>query len=93
MERARSTVHNWVQKAGLQPNTGKQPNYIALNETVIQPNDQRYCLYAAVDPDTNEFLHVRLYPTRTTMLTKQFVEELREKHHFENSVFLVDGAP
>ena len=27
------------------------------------------------------------------MLTKQFLVELREKHHIENSVFLVDGAP
>lgn len=92
VERARSTVHNWVQKAGLHPNSGKNPNHVAIDETVIQLNDQRYWLYAAVDPETNEFLHVRLFPTRTTVLTKQFVEELREKHHVENAVFLVDGA-
>lgn len=26
VERARSTIHNWVQKAGLQPHDGKDPN-------------------------------------------------------------------
>jgi putative transposase len=93
VERARSTVHNWVQKAGLQPTSGKKPNHVAVDETVIQLNDQRYWLYAAVDPETNEFLHVRLFPTRTIVLTKQFLEELREKHRVETAVFLVDGAP
>ena len=60
VDRARSTVHNWVQKAGLQPTDGKSPNHVALDETVIQLNNERFWLYAAVDPHTNEFLHVRL---------------------------------
>jgi putative transposase len=93
VERARSTVRNWVQKAGLQPNSGKNPNHVAVDETVIQLNNERYGLYAAVDPETTEFLHVRLVPTRTIVLTKQFVEELREKHRVEAAVFPVDGAP
>jgi transposase-like protein len=93
VQRARSTVHNWVQKADLQPEDGKSPNHVALDETVIQLNDQRYWLYAAVDPDTNEFLHVRLFPTRTIVLTKQFLQELQEKHNVATAVFLVDGAP
>jgi len=50
VDRARSTVHNWVQKTGLQPHDGKDPNHLAIDETVIQLNDQRYWLYAAVDP-------------------------------------------
>ena len=60
---------------------------------MIQLNNQRFWLYAAVDPDTNEFLHVRLYPTRTIVLTKQFLTELREKHDVADSLFLVDSAP
>ncbi|TYL37312.1 hypothetical protein CV102_16935 [Natronococcus pandeyae] len=60
---------------------------------MIQLPDQRYWLYAAVDPDTNEFLHVRLYPTRTTALTEMFLRKLKEKHDVENAVFLVDSAP
>jgi len=50
-------------------------------------------LYAAVDPETNDFLHVRLFPTRTIVLTKQFLAELQEKHDVADAVFLVDGAP
>ncbi|MFC6765303.1 IS6 family transposase [Natrinema soli] len=93
VERERSTIHNWVQKANLQPTAGKQPDHIALDETMIQLTDQRYWLYAAVDPETNEFLHVRLYSTRTTALTEIFLHELREKHAVEDAVFLVDSAP
>jgi transposase-like protein len=42
VDRRRSTVHNWVQKAGLQPTEGKSPDRVAVDETVIQINDQRY---------------------------------------------------
>ncbi len=93
VERCRSTVHNWVQKADLQPTDGKNPNHVAVDETLIQPNDQRYWLYAAVDPETNEFPHMKLYPTRTIVVTKQFLTELHEKHRVIDAVFLVDGAP
>jgi transposase-like protein len=93
VDHARSTVHNWVQKAGLQPKNGKAPDQVAVDETVIRLNDQRFWLYAAVDPAADEFLHVRLYPTRTTALTEQFLAELTEKHDADDAVFLVDGAP
>ena len=56
VERCCSTVHNWVQKAGLQPVSGKNPNHVAVDETVIQLNDQRFWRYAAADPDSDEFL-------------------------------------
>jgi len=93
VERARSTVHNWVQKAQLQPTAGKSPDHVAIDETVIQLTDQRYWLYAAVDPATNEFLHVRLFPTRNTAVTGIFLAELSEKHDVEDAVFLVDSGP
>ena len=93
VERCRTTVHNWVQKADLQPTEGRPPNHVAVDETVIRVNDQRYWLYAAVDPDTNHLLHVRLFPTRTTALTEMFLADLREKHLVEDATFLVDGAP
>ncbi len=64
-----------------------------LAEAVIQLDDQRYWLYAAVDPETNEFLHIKLYLTRTTELTEMFLCELREKHDVQDAVFLVDPAP
>jgi transposase-like protein len=59
---------------------------------VIRIDDQRYCLYAAVDPKTNNILHLRLFTTVKTALTERFLQELREKHGIEDAVFLVDGA-
>ncbi|MFC6987641.1 IS6 family transposase [Haloplanus sp. GCM10025708] len=93
VDRCRSTVHNWVQKADLQPLDGADPDHVAVDETVIQLNDEQYWLYAAVDPATNRLLHVRLFPTRTQALTEMFLSELREKHLVDDAIFLVDGAP
>jgi len=92
VQRARSTVHNWVHKAGLQPEDGRSPNHVADDETVIRLNDERYWLYAAVDPDTNDLLHTKLEPTRTNVLAYGFFVELRESHDVSDAVFLVDGA-
>jgi putative transposase len=92
VQRSRKAVHDWVQKADLQPESGKSPNQIALDETVIRINDQQFWLYAAADPATNDLLHVQLFSTTTTALTEIFLRELRQKHDVENAVFLVDGA-
>ena len=92
VERARSTVHNWVHKADLQPEAGCSPDHVAVDETVIRLNDEQYWLYAAVDPDTNELLHTKLEPVRTNALAHAFFAELREKHDVDDAVFLVDGA-
>jgi len=92
VQRSRKAVHDWVQKADLQPESGKSPNQVALDETVIRINDQQFWLYAAADPATNELLHVRLFSTTTTALTEIFLRELRQKHDVETAVFLVDGA-
>src|SRR6056297_1514336 len=80
VQRARSTVHNWVHKADLQPESGKNPDHVAVDETVIQLNDERYWLYAAVDPATNELLHTKLEPVRNNAFVHAFLAELREKH-------------
>jgi putative transposase len=93
VDRSRSTVHNWVQKAGLQPDEGRCPDHVALDETVIRINDQRYWLYAAIDPDTNEFLHVKRGTAQNLGLSEIFLGELQEKHDVSDAVFLVDGAP
>jgi len=93
VDRCRSTVHNWIQKADLQPTEGRNPNYVAMDETIIRVNNQRYWLFAAVDPDTNRLLHVRLFPTRNQALIEMFLAELREKHLVDDAIFLIDGAP
>lgn len=92
VQRSRKAVHDWVQKADLQPASGGAPDHVALDETVIRIDGQQYWLYAAASPDTSEFLHIRLYPTTTTALTERFLQELAEKHDVEDAVFLVDRA-
>ena len=61
VERSRTAIHNWVQKAELQPTSDAAPDHIAVDETVIQVNDERRWLYAVVNSETNKFLHVRLF--------------------------------
>ncbi|TMT87367.1 IS6 family transposase [Haloterrigena sp. H1] len=92
VERARSTVHNWVHKADLQPEEGQSPDHVAVDETVIRLNDEQYWLYAAVDPETNELLHTKLEPTTTKVLAHSFLTEISEKHNVDDAVFLVDGS-
>ena len=92
VERVRSTVHNWVHKADLQPESGRSPNHVAVDETVIRLNDEQYWLYAAVDPETNDLLHTQLEPTRNNAIADQFFADLREKHDVDDAIILVDGA-
>ncbi len=92
VKRARSTVHNWVHKADLQPEDGQSPDHVTVDETVIQLNDKKYWLYAAVDPQTNKLLHTKLGPTTTKVLAHSFLAEIREKHDIDDAVFLVDGS-
>ena len=40
VQRSRKAVHDWVHKADLQPTSGKAPNQVAVDETVIRINDQ-----------------------------------------------------
>jgi transposase-like protein len=40
--RARATIHNWVHKAELQPESGRSPDHVAVDETVIQFTDEQY---------------------------------------------------
>ena len=92
VKRAQSTVHNWVHKADLQPEDGRSPDHVAVDETVIQFNDEQYWLYAAVDPETNELLHTKLEPTTNKALANSFLMELSEKHDVSDAVFLVDRS-
>ena len=92
VQRSRTAIHNWVHDAGLQPNSDVNPNHVAVDETAIQVNDQRHWLYAAVDPESNQLFHVRLFHTRTTQLTVAFLRELRRKHDLDQITVFVDDA-
>ena len=91
--RSRTAIHDWVQKAGLEPTGDVTPTEIAVDETVVRVNGRRCWLTAAVDTATNQFLHVRLFQTLTTQLSILFFRELREKYSVSHAVFLVDAAP
>jgi len=92
VERVRSTVHNWVHKADLQPESGRSPNHVAVDETVIRLNDEQYWLYAAVDPETNNLLHTQLETTTNNALADRFFADLRDKHDVDDATVLVDGS-
>ena len=80
VERCRKTVHNWVQKADLQPLDSANPNHVAVIKIVIQLNDERFWLYAAVNPDTNSLLHIKLFSTGNQAITEMFLSKFRDYH-------------
>lgn len=41
VKRTRSTVHNWEHKAELQPENGRSPAHVAVDEAVIRRNDEQ----------------------------------------------------
>jgi len=65
VRQARPTVHSWVHEAELQPEAGRSPDHVAVDETVIRLNDEQYRLYAAVDSETNELLYTSLNQRQT----------------------------
>jgi len=79
VERSRKAVHDWVHKADSQPDEGRNPDHIAIDKTVIQINDKRFWLYAAVDQVNNHLLHVRLFHSTTTIAGVQLREEVTVK--------------
>ncbi len=92
VKRARSTVHNWVHKPDLQPEAGKNSDHVAVDDTVIQLNDERYWVYAAVDPETNELLHTSLELTTNIVIAQTYLVKVSEKHDVSEAVFLIDGS-
>jgi len=92
VDRSRVAVHNWVQKADLQPADGADPDRVAVDQKAIQINDEQYWLYTAADPETNRILHSRLFPTYTIPIARKFLTEVAEKHDVEDALFLVDDA-
>ena len=93
VSRARSTIHNWVLKADLEPRGGCSPEKVALDETVVKIDGEQFWLVGAVEPSTNRILHVGLYASRNMAMIEFFLDELNQKHDVQDAVFLVDGAP
>jgi len=50
VHRSHVAIHDWVQKADLQPASTVTADQLAVDEKVIRINGDDYWLYGAVDP-------------------------------------------
>jgi len=64
-----------------------------VDEAVIQLNDERFWLYAAVDSDMNRLLYFKLSSARNQAITEMFLAEPHEKYLVDDAIFLVDSVP
>jgi len=92
VQRSHVAIHNWVHKADLQPLSTVSANQLAVDEKVIRINGDDYWLYGAVDPETNEILQLKLFPTTTKQTTRWFLDELHQRYQLTDVEFLVDDA-
>ena len=65
---------------------------IALDETCVKVNGLEYWVYAAIDVDRNEILSMRVYPSRNTLASEQFIREAL-KYCDGKPMFIADNAP
>jgi len=65
---------------------------LAVDEKVIRVNGDDYWLYGAADPETNEILQLRLFPTTTKQTARWFLDELHRRYQLNGVEFLVDDA-
>jgi len=92
VQRSHVAIHDWVHKAELQPLSTVTSDQLAVDEKMIRLHGQEFRLYGAVDPYTNEILHVSLFPTANKQTTRWFLTDLRRRYQLDNVVFLVDDA-
>lgn len=78
VDRSRTAIYNWIQKADLRPADGASPNRVAVDETTIQTASGRFWPYAAVDPRTNKFHYVDVFPFKNQQFTLVLLRDLRE---------------
>ncbi|AUX09883.1 transposase [Halalkaliarchaeum desulfuricum] len=92
VQRSHVAIHEWVHKADLQPISTVTADQLAVDEKMIRLHGQEFWLYGAVDPQTNEILHVSLFPTTTKQTTQWFLAELHRRYQLDDVIFLVDDA-
>lgn len=81
-----------MQKADYSRDGGRSLNHVAVNETVMRLDRHHYWLFAAVDPGSNEFLYVKLFPARNRVTTTQFFRELQDGPDPVDAMFVVDKS-
>jgi putative transposase len=92
VQRSHVAIHNWVQKAELQPISTVSSDQLAVDEKVIRINGTDYWLYGAVDRETNKIIHFRLFPATTKQTTRWFLADLHRHCQLDDVEFLVDDA-
>jgi len=92
VERSHVTIHEWVHKVDLQPISTVTADQVVVDEKMIRVNDAEHWLYGAVDPETNEIIHLSLFPSTTKQTTRWFLAELHRRCQLGDPEFLVDSA-
>jgi putative transposase len=92
---SKTAVWKWVRRLGerLNVNTSRMPRrLIALDEACVKANGSGYWVYAAIDVGRNEIVSMRVFPSRNSLATKLFIEDVL-KYCDGNPTFVVDRAP
>ncbi|WP_457549957.1 DDE-type integrase/transposase/recombinase, partial [Archaeoglobus sp.] len=92
---SKSAVHKWIKKfeEKLPIITEKKPRkLIAIDETVVKANGEKYYVYAAIDVERNELILTRVYPSRNYLTSKLFISEVL-KYCENKPKFVIDKAP
>lgn len=84
VERSHVAIWTWVQKfgqrlseAGRRP-AADLPPVVLMDETAIKQHGEEFTLFAAVDPETRHLLDAAIAPSRNSLTTRRFLEELDE---------------
>jgi putative transposase len=92
---SKTAVWKWVRKLSekicIEPSRIAR-RLVALDETCVKVNGLEYWVYAAIDVDRNEILSMRVYPSRSALATKLFIEGVL-KYCDGRPTFVVDSAP
>jgi transposase-like protein len=67
--RSHVAIHDLIHKVDLPPISSVTADQVAVDERMIHVNDYEHWPYGAVDPETNELIHVSLFPTTTRQAT------------------------
>ncbi|WP_457550678.1 DDE-type integrase/transposase/recombinase [Archaeoglobus sp.] len=92
---SKSAVHKWIKKfeEKLQIVTERKPRkLIAIDETIVKANGEKYYVYAAIDVERNELILMRVYPSRNYLTSKLFISEVL-KYCENKPKFVIDKAP
>ena len=92
---SKSSVHRWIKKFEERLpiiTEKKRRKHIAIDETVVKANGEKYYVYAAIDVERNELILMRVYTTRNYLTTKLFITDVL-KYCENKPKFIIDKAP